>query len=134
MNNNRLQKCISKSSLKRYIATSLRISSRCEVVEIKKDGELVKELKELLGKKAKIQKLFDDVGLYLDVKYNAKQLMKNEQERITRLKTAADNNNSDFDILHYLKTGSLSTAEIISYYNDLEDESLTEFFDILTFN
>lgn len=138
MDNNRLQKCISKSSLERYITSSLRISSRYDVVEIQKDSELVEELKEILGKRAKIQKLFDDVGLYLDVKYNAKQLMKNEQERIARLKVAAVNNNSDFDILHYLETGSLDTAEIISYYNDLEDnlknEGLTEFFDILTFD
>lgn len=140
MNNNRLKKCVSKSSLEKYITSALSISSRREIVEIAKDSKLIKCLKELLGKRAKIQQLLDDAGKYLDEKYNADALMKNEKNRIERLRAAAVNNDSDFNVLHYLKTGSLDIAEIVDYYNRIEDEidadnnDNTELFDILAFN
>lgn len=138
MNNNRLQKCISKSSLERYIASSLKISSRHEVVEIEKDSEVVKEVKEILGKRAKIQEMLNDAGRYLDKKYNADALMKNEKDRIERLKAAAINGDNDFNVLHYIETNSLDVAEIVNYYNRLEhhvdNKSFENLFDILTFN
>lgn len=138
MNNNRLQKCISKSSLERYIASSLKISSRHEVVEIEKDSEVVKEVKEILGKRAKIQEMLNDAGRYLDKKYNADALMKNEKDRIERLKAAAINGDNDFNALHYIETNLLDVAEIVNYYNRLEhhvdNKSFENLFDILTFD
>lgn len=138
MNNNRLKRCVSKSSLEQYITSSVSISSRREIIEIDKDSELVKEIKELLGKRGKIQQLLDDTGKYLDEKYNAATLIKNEKNRIERLRATAINNDSDFNVLHYISTGSLDTAEIVSYYNELEaninNRDITEFFDIITFD
>ena len=138
MNNNRLKKCVSKSSLERYITSSLSITDRREIIEIPKDSDLIKEVKEVLGKRAKIQELFNDVGNYLDIKYNAKQLMNNEQNRIERLRAAAVNKDNDFSVLHYLETGSLDVAEIIDYYNTLENNiksnSYNELFDIFAFD
>ena len=138
MNNNRLKRCVSKSSLEEYITSSLSISSARKIIEIEKDTALIKSIKEVLGKKAKIQELLNDVGRYLDEKYDAKGLMKNEKDRIERLRVAAINGEADFNVMHYLKTKSLDVAEIVSYYNNLEDKinhiSCTELFDILTFN
>lgn len=138
MGNNRLKRCVSKSSLEDYITSSLSISSARKILEIEKDTALVKSIKDILGKKAKIQELLNDVGRYLDEKYDAKGLMTNEKDRIERLKAAAINGDTDFNVMHYLKTKSLDVAEIVNYYNNLENKinhiSCTELFDILTFN
>lgn len=138
MNNNRLKKCVSKSSLEKYITSALSISSARKIIEIEKDTALIKSIKEVLGKKAKVQELLNDVGHYLDEKYDAKGLMKNEKDRVERLRAAAIDGESDFNVMHYLKTKSLDVAEIVNYYNNLEDKinhiSCTELFDILTFN
>lgn len=141
MNNNRLKRCVSKSSLEKYITSALSIYSRREIVDIAKDSVLIKDIKELLGKRAKIQELLNDSGKYLDEKYNADGLMKSEQNRIERLRAAAlDSTNNDFSVLHYLEIGSLDVAEIVDYYNKLDDvidtdnSDITELFDILTFD
>ena len=138
MNNNRLQKCISKSSVERYISSSLKISSRHKVVEILKDSDVVKELREILGKRAKIQEVLNDAGAYLDKKYNADELIKNRKARLERLKTAAINGDVDYNALNYIETSSVDVAEIVNYYNRLEhhvdNKSFEDLFDILTFN
>lgn len=138
MDNNRLKRCVSKSSLEKYITSSLSISSARKIVEVSKDSELIGNIKDILGKKAKIQELLSDAGKYIDEKYDAEELMKNEKYRIERLKTAVIKNDTDFNVMHYLKTNSLDVAEIVDYYNNLEKEiddmSCTELFDILTFD
>ena len=138
MNNNRLKRCVSKSSLEEYITSSLSISSARKIVEVTKDSRLIDDIKDILGKKAKIQELLNDAGKYIDEKYDAEGLMKNEKDRVERLKASAMNGETEFNAMHYLKTKSLDVAEIVDYYNNLEREiddiSCTELFDILTFD
>lgn len=136
--NPRLKKCISKKSVERFVTNNLSVVGRREVVEIDKKSLLIAEIKEMLGKRPKIQSMLDDLGIYLDEKYNAKELFNKRKDRIEQLKQAALNNKKDFNLLHYIETESLDVAEIVEYYtsveNSMNESNIKELFDILTFD
>lgn len=134
MCNKRLKKVVSKSSIQSYVTESLSITDRRNVVEIEKDSQFILKLKELLGPGGKIQKLLDDMGKWLDKKFNANELEKSIKGRKEYLKELAEEN--DINLIHFLQTGSLDAIEILDYYEKekkLDKESYNEntMFDII---
>lgn len=137
----RLKRMVSKSSLACYIANIVSITARTEVLDIEKDSKLVSKLREILGKRAKIQQVLIDAGEHINNKYKADCLHDREIKRVKNIKESISKEENDYNLLYFLEAGTMDTEELVEYYTNLQEElyksknvKKTDIFDFFTFN
>ena len=130
----RIKYVISKKSLEEFVSKDMSFVGRRTVIPVEKKGDFVKELKTILGKGAKIQKLLDDAGEYLYEALDAKRQLTEFNRRSTKVREMLDSR----DRKMLLSCGALTREEIDAYYSDevaQETIMLTrDFTDVLTFD
>lgn len=131
--NHRLKRIVSKKSLEEYIASNLSVCERRTVTTFSRESDEIEQIKKALGKGAKIQRMLDDAGKYLDERYDYKKLEIEEIKRKEKIKKMYIENNVDMQ--KYLENKDDSIVDILDYSstnaNGIVNDDDAEMFDIL---